>query len=70
MKPAHMNPEEAIEAVVALQAERSVAMHFGTFDLTDEPIEEPPRRFHAASKQVGRGADRDWVLAIGETRQW
>jgi N-acyl-phosphatidylethanolamine-hydrolysing phospholipase D len=65
-----MNPEEAIEAVVALQAERSVAMHFGTFDLTDEPIEEPPRRFHAASVQAGRGAHKDWVLAIGETRRW
>jgi N-acyl-phosphatidylethanolamine-hydrolysing phospholipase D len=53
-----------------LQAERRVAMHFGTFDLTDEPIEEPPRRFRAASQQAGRGADKDWVLAIGETRQW
>jgi N-acyl-phosphatidylethanolamine-hydrolysing phospholipase D len=70
MKPAHMNPEEAVEAVIQLQAERSVAMHFGTFDLTDEPIEEPPRRFRAASQQAGRGADKDWVLAIGETRQW
>jgi N-acyl-phosphatidylethanolamine-hydrolysing phospholipase D len=65
-----MNPEEAVEAVIQLQAERSVAMHFGTFDLTDEPIEEPPRRFRAASQQAGRGADKDWVLAIGETRQW
>jgi N-acyl-phosphatidylethanolamine-hydrolysing phospholipase D len=70
MKPAHMNPEEAIDAVIALGAERSVGMHFGTFDLTDEPVEEPPRRFLAASEQAGRGPDRDWVLAIGETRRW
>ena len=45
MEPAHLNPEEAIQAVVALGAVRSVAMHFGTFDLTDEPIDEPPKRY-------------------------
>ncbi len=70
MKPAHLNPEEAVEAAVALKAARSVAMHFGTFDLTDEPVEEPPKRFHAASAKAGRGKDVDWVLAIGETRKW
>jgi N-acyl-phosphatidylethanolamine-hydrolysing phospholipase D len=70
MKPAHMNPEEAVQAAIALNAARSVGMHFGTFDLTDEPIEEPPKRFRAASAKAGRGPDKDWVLAIGETRRW
>jgi len=70
MKPAHLNPEEAIAAATAARAEKSVAMHFGTFDLSDEPIDEPPKRFRAASAAAGRGESRDWVLAIGETRQW
>ena len=70
MAPAHINPEEAVGALVQLGAKHSVAVHFGTFDLSDEPIDEPPRRFLAASNAVGRGADRDWVLAVGETRQW
>ena len=70
MAPAHINPEEAVDALVALAAKRSVAVHYGTFDLSDEPIDEPPRRFLAASTAAGRGVDRDWVLAIGETRLW
>lgn len=70
MKPAHINPEEAVSAAVALRAQRAVAMHWGTFDLSDEPVDEPPRRFRAASVAAGRGEDVDWVLAIGETRQW
>jgi N-acyl-phosphatidylethanolamine-hydrolysing phospholipase D len=70
MQPSHVNPEEAVSALERLRAKRSIAVHFGTFDLSDEPLDEPPRRFLAASRQVGRGADRDWVLAIGETRLW
>lgn len=68
MEPAHLTPEEAIDAAGVLGARRTVAMHFGTFDLTDEPIDEPPQRFAAASRRAGRGEGVDWVLAIGETR--
>lgn len=70
MRPAHLSPEEAVDAAVALRATRSVAIHFGTFDLSDEPVDEPPRRFRAASSAVGRGDAVDWVLSIGETRLW
>jgi N-acyl-phosphatidylethanolamine-hydrolysing phospholipase D len=70
MAPAHLSPEEAVDAAVAVQAKRSVAVHFGTFDLSDEPVDEPPRRFRAASVGVGRGDAVDWVLSIGETRLW
>ena len=44
-----MNPEEAMQAAVDLRAGTAVGMHYGTFDLTDEPLDEPPRRFHAAA---------------------
>jgi len=47
-----------------------VAMHWGTFDLTDEPPDEPPRRFRAAADAANLGPDRAWVLAVGETRRW
>jgi len=66
----HMNAEEAIQAAVDLGARRAVAMHWGTFDLTDEPLDEPPQRFRAAADEKGLGADRAWVLAVGETRRW
>jgi N-acyl-phosphatidylethanolamine-hydrolysing phospholipase D len=44
-------------------------MHFGTFDLTDEPLDEPPARFLAEAARRGLG-DRAWVLRVGETRPW
>jgi len=70
MQPVHLNPEEAVAALEALSAKRSLAIHFGTFDLTDEALDEPPRRFAAASRAAQRGPERDWVFAVGETRRW
>jgi len=67
MAPVHMNPEEAVTAAVALDARGTVGMHFGTFDLTDEPLDEPPRRFLAEAARRGI-ADRAFVMAVGETR--
>ena len=66
----HLNPEEAVRAAIDLGARRVVAMHWGTFDLTDEPPAEPPRRFLAAAQQAGLGPERAWVLAVGESRRW
>jgi len=70
MAPAHTDPDEAIEAAVAVGARSTVAIHHGTFVLSDERFDEPPRRFVAASERAGRGPERDWVLKIGETRTW
>jgi N-acyl-phosphatidylethanolamine-hydrolysing phospholipase D len=70
MQFVHMNPEEAVRAAGDLQARHAVAMHWGTFDLTDERPDEPPTRFHAAAEAAGLDADRAWVLAVGETRRW
>ena len=66
MKASHLNPEEAVQAAQDVQAKTAVAMHFGTFDLSDEPIDEPPLRFNAAIE--GAEAIDGWVLDIGETR--
>jgi N-acyl-phosphatidylethanolamine-hydrolysing phospholipase D len=66
MAPIHLNPEEAVEAALALGARQVVAMHFGTFDLSDEPLDEPPRRFLAEAARRGL-ADRAFVMAVGET---
>lgn len=41
MKVHHMGPKEAVQAHLDLGAARSVGMHFGTFQLTDEGIDEP-----------------------------
>jgi N-acyl-phosphatidylethanolamine-hydrolysing phospholipase D len=69
MRPVHLDPEEAVQAALDLGATRVVGMHFGTFDLTDEPLDEPPARFLAEARKRGLG-DRASVLRVGETRTW
>jgi N-acyl-phosphatidylethanolamine-hydrolysing phospholipase D len=70
MRVVHLNPEEAVQAARDLRASRVVGMHFGTFDLTDEPLDEPPRRFRAAAAHAGFDAEHAWILSVGETRRW
>ena len=67
MRPVHLDPEEAVQAAIDVGARRVVAMHWGTFDLTDEPLDEPPARFLAEARRRGLG-ERALVLAVGETR--
>ena len=66
MAPVHMNPEQAVDAHLALGARHSVGMHFGTFRLTDEAIHEPVQRLEKACAQ--HGISNFGVLATGETR--
>ncbi len=70
MQPVHMNPEEALQAGLDVGADRMLGVHWGTFDLTDEPVDEPPRRFHAAAAAQGLDGARIWTPSPGETRPW
>jgi L-ascorbate metabolism protein UlaG (beta-lactamase superfamily) len=67
MQPAHMNPSEAVQAHRDLQARLSVAMHFGTFRLTDEAWDDPPRHLREALDAHGVPRDTFRVLRPGET---
>ena len=64
-----MCPEEAVEAARLLGAKHLVAMHWGTFRLTDEPVGEPPERARAHWAKTGGAEDGLWILDIGETRR-
>jgi N-acyl-phosphatidylethanolamine-hydrolysing phospholipase D len=66
----HTTPEEALRIGLDVRAQRMVAMHFGTFDLADEPLDEPPRRFQAEAERLDLWPDRAWILKVGETRDW
>jgi N-acyl-phosphatidylethanolamine-hydrolysing phospholipase D len=69
MKPAHMNPEEAVRAYTELGAAGLfVAMHHATFRLTDEPPLEPAARTAAAWRDRALPQDRLWIPRHGETR--
>lgn len=67
MQPQHQNPEEAGRAFELLGARRFVAMHWGTFRLTDEPLGEPPERLAAWWTERDLPRDRLWIPALGET---
>ena len=66
----HTTPEEALRLGLDVRARRMVAMHFGTFDLADEPLGEPPMRFQAEAERLDLWPDRAWILKVGETRDW
>lgn len=68
MAPAHMNPEEAVAAHLALGARRSLGMHFGTFRLTDEAIDAPVTALAAARQAAGLAPSEFDVAGFGETR--
>jgi L-ascorbate metabolism protein UlaG (beta-lactamase superfamily) len=68
MQPQHMNPEDAGQAFELLGARQLVAMHWGTFKLTDEPLGEPPPRLRRYFEERGLDPARLWILDIGETR--
>jgi L-ascorbate metabolism protein UlaG (beta-lactamase superfamily) len=57
MTPMHMNPAEAVAAHNDAGVKRSLAMHWGTFHLTDEPREEPVRALAAARAAAGLAED-------------
>jgi L-ascorbate metabolism protein UlaG (beta-lactamase superfamily) len=68
MRPAHMNPEEAVAAWQQLGGRgRLVPMHWGTFILTDEPVLEPPARLRAAWQGAGCPDGGLSILRHGET---
>lgn len=67
MRFAHLDPEQAVQAGIDLRARQQLAIHFGTFDLSDEPLAEPPRRFREAGRAAGLPEAAIRVLRIGET---
>ncbi len=67
MKPQHMNPDDAVQAFVDLGARRFFAMHWGTFKLTDEPLDEPPARTRQLWAERGLDPAALAIPAIGET---
>ncbi|RNI22430.1 MBL fold metallo-hydrolase [Rufibacter latericius] len=66
MQQSHTNPAEAVQAFKDLKGRTLVPMHYGTFDLSDEPISEPVRwleKLQASGEIPGKLK----ILNIGQT---
>lgn len=66
MRESHCTPEEAVQIFRDLDAGHAVAVHWGTFKLTLEPLSEPPVRLRAALREAGIAQDRFRAIAHGE----
>jgi L-ascorbate metabolism protein UlaG (beta-lactamase superfamily) len=62
----HTCPEEALQAFLDLGARQMIPMHYGTFRLSQEPMEEPVERLLAAARRAGV-AGSVCVLPEGDT---
>ena len=67
MHAVHMNPFEAVRAHLELEASQSIGMHFGTFQLTTEGIDEPVRGLSEACRAMRVAASRFRTLGFGES---
>lgn len=62
----HMDPDQAVSAFNQLEPAYALGVHWGTFELTDEPIDGPPTRLRAALDRQGIAASRFRTLEAGQ----
>ena len=67
MASQHVDPAEAIRIHRDLGARFTLGIHWGTFELTDEPLDEPPERLALELKRAGLGREVFSVVRHGET---
>ena len=68
MADQHMDPDGSVSAFQQLGAARFHAMHWNTFDLTDEPLDEGPDELERAAERAGLAFDSRFIVpAHGET---
>jgi len=67
MQSMHVNPFEAVKIHQDVRSHFSVACHWGTFRLTDEPLREPPSLLQAALREQNLSSKNFGVLSPGET---
>ncbi len=70
MSPVHMDPKEAVQAHLDLQAEHSIAIHFHTFQQTDEAMNAPVEDLQNALAAAGIARSRFWALPFGRAQRF
>ncbi|HYW17400.1 MAG TPA: MBL fold metallo-hydrolase [Allosphingosinicella sp.] len=67
MQNNHADPDEAVRLFETLKARTALGMHWGTFQLTFESIDDPPRRLAAARKARGLAPERFVTTEVGRS---
>jgi N-acyl-phosphatidylethanolamine-hydrolysing phospholipase D len=67
LKSVHIDPLEAVQIHLDVQSRQSVACHWGTFGLADEPLNEPPLVLETALSKQGVPEEQFRVLRFGES---
>jgi L-ascorbate metabolism protein UlaG (beta-lactamase superfamily) len=66
MKPQHQNPDEAVRGMLLANAAFAAGCHWGTFQLTNEPIDEPRTKLHEALDTHGIAREKFRAMLAGE----
>ena len=61
MAESHVNPEDAVQIMLDLEAEKAFGMHWATFTLTDEDTIEPKIRLE---KEIMKNKDLDFISVV------
>ena len=69
MRTQHVNPPEAVDLHRRLGVRRSLAIHWGTFELADDSLDAPILSLQESLRQQDLTPDDFWVIRQGESRQ-
>jgi len=70
MKSVHTTPEEGVQAFMDLRGKTLLGIHWGTFELAEEPLDEPPWRMREEARRRKIDLENVWALKRGESRHW
>ena len=70
MGPYHLNPDDAVKALLSLGAKQAIAIHFGTFHMTDEAMDDPEKDLHVALKKYSLDSSKFLVLPFGGSQEY
>lgn len=67
MQAQHVDPAQAVQIHRIVRADKSIAIHWGTFVMADESLDEPPKALAQALQEAAIPTDRFVTLKLGET---